>query len=43
MTLAERATPRSPLNHPDHVDKAPATVYRELLDEGACVASVSTM
>jgi putative transposase len=25
------------------VDKAPATVYHELLDEGAYVASISTM
>lgn len=43
MTPAERATLRSLLNHPDHVDKAPATVYHELLDEGTYVASVSTM
>ncbi|MCQ0025540.1 hypothetical protein M4914_23115 [Streptomyces somaliensis DSM 40738] len=43
MTPAERATPWSPLNRPDHVDKAPATVHHELLDEGAYVASVSTV
>ncbi|MEU4218186.1 IS3 family transposase [Actinoplanes sp. NPDC026623] len=43
LSQAERATLRSLLNHPEHVDKAPATVYHELLDEGAYVASVSTM
>jgi putative transposase len=49
LTPAGRATPRSLLNHPNHVDKAPATVYHEPLDllgllgEGAYVASVSTM
>ena len=34
---------RALLNSPDFVDKAPATVYHELLDEGTYVASVSTM
>ncbi len=43
LTPAERATLRSLLNHQDHVDKAPSTVHHELLDEGAYVASVSTM
>jgi putative transposase len=31
------------LNSPEHVDKAPATVYHELLDQGTYLASVSTM
>src|SRR5690349_10682278 len=43
LSQAERDTLRSLLNHPEHVDKAPATVYHELLDEGSYVASVSTM
>jgi putative transposase len=43
LSVAERASVRSLLNHPDNVDKAPATVYHELLDEGVYVASVSTM
>jgi putative transposase len=34
---------RALLNSPDFVDKAPATVYHELLDEGVYLASVSTM
>jgi putative transposase len=34
---------RALLNSPDFVDKAPATVYHELLDEGTYLASVSTM
>ncbi len=43
LSPAERDTVRSLLNSPDFVDKAPATVYHELLDEGTYVASVSTM
>lgn len=43
LTLAERAEVRTVLNSPEHVDKAPATVYYELLDEGTYLASVSTM
>jgi putative transposase len=43
LSPAERDTVRSLLNSPDFVDKAPATVYHELLDEGVYVASVSTM
>jgi putative transposase len=43
LSQAERDTVRSLLNHPDFADKAPATVYHELLDEGVYVASVSTM
>jgi putative transposase len=31
------------LNSDDHVDKAPATVYAKLLDDGRYLASVSTM
>jgi putative transposase len=31
------------LDHPDHVDEAPATVYAKLLDEGTYLASTSTM
>lgn len=34
---------REVLNSPEHVDKAPATVYHELLDQGIYLASVSTM
>jgi putative transposase len=43
LTPVERATVRTLLNSPDFVDKAPATVFHELLDEGAYVGSVSTM
>ena len=43
LSLAERDTVRSVLNSPGFVDKAPATVYHELLDEGTYLASVSTM
>ena len=43
LAPAERAGVRALLNSPDFVDKAPATVYHELLDEGVYVASVSTM
>ena len=39
----ERARVREVLNSPEHVDKAPATVYHELLDDGVYLASVSTM
>ena len=41
LAPAERARVREVLNSPEHVDKAPAAVYHELLDDG--VASVSTM
>jgi putative transposase len=43
LSEVERATVRALLNSPDFVDKAPATVYHELLDEGVYVASVSSM
>jgi putative transposase len=43
LTPAERDSVRALLNSPDFVDKAPATVYHELLDEGTYVASVSSM
>jgi putative transposase len=43
LSEAERGTVRALLNSPDFVDKAPATVYHELLDEGVYVASVSSM
>jgi putative transposase len=43
LSQAERDTVRALLNSEDFVDKAPATVYHELLDEGTYVASVSTM
>jgi putative transposase len=43
LTPAERAGVRAVLNSPEHVDKAPATVYHELLDQGVYLASVSTM
>jgi len=43
LSRAERDTVRALLNSPDFVDKAPATVYHELLDEGTYVASVSSM
>jgi putative transposase len=43
LSQAERGTVRSLLNSPDFVDKAPATVYHELLDEGVYLASVSSM
>lgn len=39
----ERDTVRALLNSPEFVDKAPAAVYHELLDEGIYVASVSSM
>jgi putative transposase len=43
LNAVERDTVRTLLNSPDFVDKAPATVYHELLDEGVYVASVSSM
>jgi putative transposase len=43
LSHAERDTVRALLNSESFADKAPATVYHELLDEGVYVASVSTM
>ena len=43
LSVAERAQVRAVLNSPEHVDKAPATVYHELLDDGVYLASVPTM
>jgi putative transposase len=43
LDQAERDTVRALLNSEHFVDKAPATVYHELLDEGVYVASVSSM
>jgi putative transposase len=43
LSAAERAEMRAVLNSPEHVDKAPATVYHELLDQGVYLASVPTM
>ena len=43
LAPAERARVRAVLNSEEHVDKAPATVYHELLDQGVYLASVSTM
>lgn len=43
LSAAEREAVRSVLNSEDFVDKAPATVYHELLDEGVYLASTSTM
>jgi putative transposase len=43
LSQTERDTVRALLNSPDFVDKAPATVYHELLDEGVYLASTSTM
>lgn len=39
----ERDSVRALLNSPDFVDKAPAAVYHELLDEGVYLCSVSSM
>jgi putative transposase len=39
----ERAQVRALLNSEGHVDKAPAAVYHELLDEGLYLCSISTM
>jgi putative transposase len=43
LSPAEQAEVRAVLNSPEHVDKAPAAVYHELLDQGLYLASVSTM
>lgn len=43
LSPAERETVRALLNSEQHVDKAPAVVYHELLDEGIYLASVATM
>jgi putative transposase len=43
LSPAERVGVRALLNSPEHVDKAPAAVYHELLDQGVYVCSVSTM
>jgi putative transposase len=43
LSPAERDTVRALLNGQDFVDKAPATVYHELLDEGTYLCSTSTM
>jgi transposase InsO family protein len=42
LTQAERDTVRAVLNSPGFVDKAPASVYHELLDEGVHLCSPST-
>jgi putative transposase len=43
LTPTERAEVRAVLNSPEYVDKAPASVYHELLDDGVYLASTSTM
>jgi putative transposase len=43
LTETERNTVRALLNSPGFVDKAPATVFHELLDDGVYLASVSSM
>jgi putative transposase len=43
LSAAERARVRAVLNSEEHADKAPATVYHELLDAGVYLASTSTM
>ena len=43
LSAVERAEVRAVLNSPEHVDKAPAAVYHELLDQGVYLASISTM
>lgn len=43
LAQVEREAVRAMLNSEEHVDKAPAAVYHELLDEGIYLASVSTM
>jgi putative transposase len=43
LSVAERDQVRAVLNSPEHVDKAPASVYHELLDQGVYLASTSTM
>jgi putative transposase len=43
LTPDERTQVRAVRGSPEHVDKAPATVYHELLDDGTYLASMSTM
>jgi putative transposase len=43
LSPTERAQVRALLNSEEHVDKAPAAVYHELLDEGLYLCSISTM
>lgn len=43
LSEPERAAVLEVLHQPDHVDEAPATIYAKLLDEGAYLASTSTM
>ena len=43
LTPQERASVRAVLNSPDFVDRAPASVYHQLLDEGVYLCSTSTM
>jgi putative transposase len=43
LSADERDTVRVLLNSPEFVDKAPATVFHELLDEGVYLASISSM
>ena len=43
LSAVERAQVRAVLNSPEHMDKAPAAVYHELLDNGVYLASVPTM
>jgi putative transposase len=43
LSQAERDTVRAVLNSSSFVDKAPASVYHELLDEGVHLCSPSTM
>lgn len=43
LSATERAQVRTVLNSKEHTDKALATVYHELLDQGVYLASVSTM
>lgn len=38
LSLSERAEVRAVRGSPEHVDKAPATVYHELLDQGVYLA-----
>ena len=43
LSQAERDTVRAVLNSPTFVDRAPASVYHELLDEGVHLCSPSTL
>jgi putative transposase len=43
LSVGERDEVRAVLNSPEHVVKAPATVYNELLDHGVYLAPMSTM